>query len=160
MNENELQKFLNDSEIQFRQTIPLFQNKDFVSLCHDYTHASRDQRDQLVSKFGNFDVEQNEIITLKSDIDPKDWRKTVNYHKMNSYEYMCMLAVIDLATKLDEGVDPLTAMDYMAGRNLPTPIMEAFIFHTIDHYHPRGWETLQEWKSYCDKVYGQAKQNK
>lgn len=74
---------------------------------------------------------------------------------MNSYEYMCVHAVIDLGTKLDEqGSLPIDAMNYMAQRNAPTGAMEIYIFHTIEKYHPRGAEMRQRWKEYCDSVYG------
>lgn len=142
-----------ESEIEFRKSIPLFQNPDFVSLCQDYEKASKNEKIQLKPKFGNFEITESEKITLKPEIDPITWRTTVNFNKMNSYSYLCVMAVIDLATKLDEGADPMTAMNYMAERIHPTGAMETSIFHTINRYHPRGEEVLDEWRAYCNRVY-------
>ena len=145
---------LDIDDVDFRERIPLLQNEDFYKLCLDYSNGSKEEKELLKSKFADFELEEDEKITLKPEIDPREWKDTVNFNKMNVYRYMIVRAVIDLATKLDEEVEPLTAMNYMAGRIAPTPAMEIAIFTLIEKYHPRGEEVLNEWRAYCDKVYG------
>lgn len=68
-------------EKHFRETIPLFQNEEFITLCRNYGQASKEQKNELYKKFGELDIEPEEQLSLKPGIDPKDWRVLVNYHK-------------------------------------------------------------------------------
>jgi hypothetical protein len=86
----------------FTKTIELFKNPDYQELCRKYERSTEDEKEQLWSKFGEFEIDEHEKIILKEGKTPEQWRSLVNHNKQDSLFYHCTLAIIDLATKLDE----------------------------------------------------------